>query len=139
MVKKTEKSLFEYDKHGAGPAPDGEEGWEESFCSICTTAKAPYQCVKCQSKVCSEHFVSIMGLCVECAPVKDAGKAFKMAKPFNPEKTYPEPEPIVQNIATVTVYRGSKDAKNKGKKSDGEEGAGSHEHEEKEETTIDWV
>jgi len=79
------KSLYDYDKTEPGTATSERGAWREGFCTICATDKAPHTCVKCDSHVCSEHFVSIMGLCVECAPVKDRGKSFKIAEPLKKE------------------------------------------------------
>lgn len=79
------KSLYDYDKQEPGTTTTKGGAWREGFCTICATDKAPHTCVKCDSNVCSEHFVSIMGLCVECAPVKDRGKTFKIAEPLKKE------------------------------------------------------
>ncbi len=68
-----ERTLDEYvDSDQTEAKDDGE--WEEGFCAICATNRAPHVCVKCGKRVCSEHFVHIMGLCVECAPVKNHKK-----------------------------------------------------------------
>lgn len=77
-----EKSLFDYDRARTGVTPAEGGEWKDGFCTICSGDKAPYHCLKCSSTVCSEHYVTIMGLCVDCAPVKDTGKTFKMAEPL---------------------------------------------------------
>jgi len=100
MVRTVERSLYDYDKKDGSAPEKGEGEWEDGFCSICTTARAPHICVKCKKLVCSEHFVSIMGLCVECAPVKDTGKNFKITE--QPSKGKPARsiyEPTIQDIA----------------------------------------
>jgi len=117
-----EKSLYDYDKH-APPTPPGEEGeWKEGFCTICATDKAPYQCVKCGSNVCTEHFVSIMGLCLDCAPVKDRGKEFKITGSFQKGKvkSWPHNPDEEENIYTVYVNKSTRAKKRK--RSEEEEG-----------------
>jgi len=116
-----EKSLYDYDKTNPS-APKGGGEWKDGYCTICTTVKAPYLCVKCGSMVCSEHYVSIMGLCVDCAPVKDTGKIFKISEPLNSKKPPGATEPTIQDVAkklnskreeeppkdTLIVYRDGK-------------------------------
>ena len=48
---------------------------EGQMCEICGEERATNICIKCGKHVCSGHFVTIMGLCVECAPVKLTGSA----------------------------------------------------------------
>lgn len=66
-----ERTLDDY-VEGKGSPGNGIGQWKIEYCGICATGKAINNCVKCGNKVCPEHFVSIMGLCVGCAPVKNA-------------------------------------------------------------------
>ncbi len=65
-----ERTLDDY-VEGNGSPGNGIGQWKIEYCGICATGKAINTCVKCGNRVCPEHFVSIMGLCVGCAPVKN--------------------------------------------------------------------
>lgn len=138
-----EKSLYDYDKHQQIKAQNNEGKWRDGFCAICSTDKAPHLCVKCGSMVCSEHYVSIMGLCVDCAPVKDTGKAFKMSEPLHSPGSPLVIEPTIQDAAKVVTFREDAPPTNilvvhKGKKQD-ESCKPKQDEADEEEKEIEWV
>jgi hypothetical protein len=108
----SEKSLYDYDRGRTGiPRPEGGE-WKDGFCAICSNDKALHNCVKCGGIVCSEHFVSLMGLCVGCAPVKETGSVFKLSEPISVRTEKPPREPTIQQVAKASDQTRSKQTAN---------------------------
>ena len=68
-----DKTLDEYMKE----VDDSRTEAEGQMCEICGEERATNVCIKCGKHVCARHFVNIMGLCVECAPVKVTSPADK--------------------------------------------------------------
>ena len=99
------KSLYDYDRGRTGKPPAEGGEWKDGFCAICSVDRATHTCVKCGSTVCSEHLVSIMGLCVECAPVKNTGKTFRMSGPLNNRKEIDPKEPTIRKMAGISKAR----------------------------------
>ena len=60
------KTLEDYTENAENSVEDSNE----KMCDICGDERATKICIKCGKHVCTRHFVTIMGLCVVCAPVK---------------------------------------------------------------------